>query len=73
MSKKKIYIILFTLATGGAERHVSHIANYLSDLGYEITIILLSNGIVNYHLNADIEVVDLQSLDFPNTIREVFS
>ncbi|MBQ9516658.1 MAG: glycosyltransferase [Eubacterium sp.] len=71
MSKKKIYITLFTLATGGAERHVSHIANYLSDLGYDITIVLLSNGIVNYHLNSDIEVVDLQSLDYPNTIGSV--
>ena len=71
MSRKKIYILLLTLSVGGAERHASSIANYLSDLGYDVSILLLSNGFVDYHLNEDIDVVDLSKIEFPDSVLKV--
>lgn len=57
-----------TLSVGGAERHASYIANYLSDLGYSVSIILLSNGCVYYQLRENIKVVDLQKEEYPENI-----
>lgn len=60
--KQNIYIVLHTLAIGGAERHASSIANYLSNNGYKVTIILLDNKRVEYDLSDGINVVSLPEL-----------
>lgn len=65
---KTIYIVLYTLSVGGAERHASSIANYLSKHGYNVKIILLQNDIVEYCLQDDIEVIPLSNLNYPNVV-----
>lgn len=60
-----IYIILYTLSLGGAERHASSIANYLSDKGFSVSIILLQNSIVSYPLNENVKVISFADMSFP--------
>ncbi len=57
-----------TLSVGGAERHASYIANHLSDLGYDVRIILLADGCVDYQLRDNILVVDLQKEIYPENV-----
>ena len=66
--KKTVYIVLYTLSVGGAERHATSIANYLSKHGYNVKIILLQNDIVEYNLQDDIEVVSLTNLKYPDSV-----
>ncbi len=65
---KTVYIVLYTLSVGGAERHASSIANYLSEHGYDVKILLLQNDIIEYSLQDDIEVIPLSNLKYPNTV-----
>lgn len=65
---KTVYIVLYTLSVGGAERHASSIANYLSKHGYNVKIILLQNDIVEYYLQDDIEVIPLSNLNYPDVV-----
>jgi len=67
--RKNIYIILHTLSIGGAERHASSIANYLSECGFNVTIILIQDNRVEYALNNSIRVIALQDLLFPESIK----
>lgn len=62
--KKTVYILLHTLAVGGAERHATSIANYLSANGYSVTILLLDNQTINYDLEKDIVVYCLSKAPF---------
>ncbi len=68
MKKGKIYILLMTLSVGGAERHASYIANHLSDLGYDVVVILLADGRVDYQLRDNIKVIDLQKEIYPENL-----
>lgn len=61
--QKKVYIVLHTLSIGGAERHASSIANYFSDNGYDVTIILLDNNEVAYSLSSNVQVLSLREID----------
>lgn len=65
---KTIYIVLYTLSVGGAERHAASIANYLSKHGYNVKMILLQNDIVEYKLQDEIEVVSLINLKYPDSV-----
>ena len=60
---KTVYIVLFTLSTGGAERHASSIANFLSKCGDSVKILLLENNIVDYPLDDGVEVVALSDME----------
>ena len=64
--KRPIYIVLHTLSIGGAERHAASIANYLSENGYNVKILLLENNIVEYELAKNIEVINISN-DIGNT------
>lgn len=66
---KTIYIVLYTLSIGGAERHASSIANFFSEQGYKVKIILLQDNIVDYTLADGIEVISLVDLEYPDTIE----
>ena len=68
---KTVYIVLYTLSVGGAERHASSIANYLSEHGYDVKILLLQNDIIEYSLQDDIEVIPLSNLKYPNTVTSM--
>lgn len=63
-----VYIVLYTLSVGGAERHASSIANYLSKKGHNVKIILLQNDIIEYHLQDNIEVIPLSNLKYPDSV-----
>lgn len=65
---KNVYIVLHTLSMGGAERHASSIANYLSDHGYRVKIVLLDNNVVDYTLSDSVEVICFPDLSFPEEI-----
>ncbi len=65
---KTIYIVLYTLSVGGAERHASSIANYLFQHGYTVKIILLQNNIVDYTLDEGVEVVALTDIEYPESV-----
>lgn len=67
--KNRVFIVLHTLSTGGAERHASSIANYLSKNGYNVTIVLLDNSIVVYDLAENIKVCALPEQDYPDGIK----
>ena len=71
MKKDIIYILLMTLSVGGAERHASYIANHLSDLGYDVRIILIADGCVDYQLRDNIKVVDLQNESYPENVLKL--
>ena len=66
---KTIYIILYTLSLGGAERHASSIANYLVERGYEVKIILLHDSIIDYVLQDKVEVVALSDIKYPASVQ----
>lgn len=68
---KRIYIVLHSLSIGGAERHATYIANHLSDLGYDVSIILLADGCVDYPLRDNIKVVDLQKEIYPENVLKL--
>ena len=65
---RKVYIVLHTLSIGGAERHASTIANYLSRNDYNVTIILLDNNTVEFYLEKNIDVVSISHMSFPSYI-----
>lgn len=66
---KTVYIVLYTLSVGGAERHASSIANYLFQHGYKVKIVLLQNNIIDYTLMDGIEVTALHDLEYPDVIK----
>lgn len=66
---RTIYLVLFTLAVGGAERHASSIANYLLQRGYNVKIVLLQDNVVDYTLADEIEVVALSDLQCPDNVK----
>lgn len=68
---KSIYFILHTLSIGGAERHASSIANYLSENGYNVRIVLLDDNKVAYSLADGVEVVALCDMQFPDSINNL--
>ena len=68
--KKKVFIVLHTLAVGGAERHASSIANYLSENDYDVIIILLDNETVAFQLNEGVKVIALPNLKYPDNIKK---
>lgn len=65
---KKVYFVLHTLSIGGAERHASSIANFLSENGYQVKMVLLDNDVVEYTLSNSIEVICLSDYVFPEKI-----
>lgn len=66
---KKVYIVLYTLSLGGAERHASSIANYLLQHGCEVEIVLLQDNIVAYDLTEGVKVTALSDLVYPEAVR----
>lgn len=65
---KNIYFVLHTLSIGGAERHASSIANYLSQNGYKVKILLLDDSKVAYNLADGVEVVALCNFQYPDNV-----
>lgn len=65
---KSVYFVLHTLSTGGAERHASSIANYLSKNGYKVTIILLDDNKVEYNIADGVEIVKFCDAQFPDSV-----
>lgn len=53
---KNIVFVLPTLGKGGAERVVSELANEMIERNYQISILLLDKNVVEYSLNAKINV-----------------
>lgn len=66
---KTVYIILYTLSVGGAERHASSIANYLSQQGYKVEIILLQNNLIDYALEDGVNVTALSDCKYMNAVK----
>ena len=62
---KTVYIVLYTLSVGGAERHASSIANYLAQHGYKVEIVLLHNNVVG----GGVKVTSLADLTYPDEIK----
>ena len=65
---KTVYIVLYTLSVGGAERHASSIANYLAKNGYKVEIVLLQNNIVDYALVDGVNVTSLEDITYPEDV-----
>ena len=65
---QKIFIVLHTLSVGGAERHASSIANFLSEHGYIVEIVLLDDNKVAYKLSQNVKVVSFSEMTFPDKI-----
>lgn len=56
----KIYFTIGTMSSGGAERVVSIISNYLIDRGYDVTILMWLHCPVFYNLNKKIKIIDIE-------------
>ncbi len=57
---KKVTFVIESLGYGGAERVLTELAKYLSENGYEITIITFKKAKQEYQLNNRIKRVDLE-------------
>lgn len=66
---KKVYIVLYTLSVGGAERHASSIADYLFQHGYDVEFVLLQDNNVDYTLVDGVKVTALVDVVYPNNIK----
>ena len=66
---KTIYIVLYTLSVGGAERHASSIANFLARNGYKVEFVLLQNNTVDYALEDGVNVTSLTDLAYPDAVK----
>lgn len=53
---KKIMFVILTIANGGAERVVSVLSNYLTDIGYEVDILLYQRRDNEYFLNDKVKI-----------------
>ena len=60
-SNKNILFIISSLGFGGAERVLSELANYYSNIGNEIHIMLISNNKINYKISEKIKIIYLDS------------
>lgn len=60
-SSLRILFVVSSLGIGGAERVVSELANYFSDIENEVIIMLVSNNKTNYKINPKIKIIDLNS------------
>lgn len=58
----KLSIFIGSLTGGGAERVACNLANYLSENGHEINIIVMSETRESYPLNREVKVVPLLTL-----------
>lgn len=67
---KKIAFILGSMFGGGAERVVSHLANYYADKGWDVSILMLLSPRVGYKLNSTIKLIDFSG-DTESRIRRV--
>ena len=56
---KKLLIVLGSMGRGGAERVISLISNFFCEKGWEVYIVLLLYGKVEYVLNKGVTVIDL--------------
>lgn len=53
-----ITLVISSLSGGGAERVVSNIANYLTDMGHYVTVLTVS-GKTSYHINTNVKRICL--------------
>lgn len=60
MANPKIYFSIGTMSSGGAERVISIISNYLTDQDYDITILTWLHCPIFYNLNRKIRIVDIE-------------
>ncbi len=75
----KIVFILGSLGQGGAERVVANLANYYSENGHKVSILMLLENNVEYDLNSEIKIEFLETqrknmvssfLEYTKKIRE---
>lgn len=59
-TRPKIYFTIGTMSSGGAERVVSIISNYLIDRGYDVRILMWLHCPVFYNLNKKIKIIDVE-------------
>ena len=56
---KKIDFIIGSLIRGGAEHVISILANHYCEMGFEVNVVLLLHGAIEYDLNPKINIVRL--------------
>jgi glycosyltransferase involved in cell wall biosynthesis len=64
----KLIFPILTLSRGGAQRMLAELANRLTEIGYEIKIILPRDGVVEYEMKCELiyaEEEELSESDFP--------
>lgn len=57
----KICFITATLAGGGAERVIVNLANELISRGYQVTILLTTDNVIEYALAPEVQVIQISS------------
>ena len=56
---KKIGFIIGSMKGGGAERVISVLSDKLSNEGYDVSILILRGGDIEYNLNKNINIVSI--------------
>jgi glycosyltransferase involved in cell wall biosynthesis len=57
---KKISLVITNLSSGGAERVLSIVANYLANLNYDVQVIALQDDSIDYLLNEKVKFIYLE-------------
>ena len=65
---KKIVFVIESLAGGGAERVVSILANDLARSGYDISILMIFEDVVKYHIDSKVNLKGIE-LEKPHGLR----
>lgn len=68
----KIAFFIGSMKRGGAERVISMLANYYSNRGWNVDIIVLLENSVDYHLNCNINIIDF-SIEGGTYKKNIFS
>lgn len=69
---KNIALVITDLSSGGAERVMSILANYLSYKGYSIEIVMLQDDKVDYFIEKNIEITVINKFKSNRIIRFVY-
>ncbi len=71
MDKKKICLINLDLGIGGAQRFISNLANFLSEEGYIVDILLLHDSPVLFKIHKNIKIWQPQFSYTKSTYRKI--
>lgn len=76
MKKKKVIFFIDSMVIGGAERVVSVLSDYLAELNYDVSIVMLWKREIVYPINAKVQILFVDDLSvssfYGKLVRKIF-